>query len=294
MQKLLVVVAGSALALSSAAFAQSGANLLTAASSLGAPLVSTQTNASNYGSGLSGGQASSSGSRLDAAWGTISGGKLKLLIAGNLEANFNKMWIMFDDGTAGQSTLRGDNADGGFGEINGMAGMKFDAGFTPSRGIRIEIGGGSGGFYGLNHFTLPNGVGGTGGSINNGAGFGSLPLSNVAGSNGVNFGWDNQGTSGTGPGVGTASSGWNFDIDLATFFGNASLSTIRVSTFITNPGANNLSNQVLGPGNTNYPNPNNFDWGTVAGDQFFTIVPAPGAAALLGLGALVAGRRRRA
>lgn len=289
MQKLLVVVAGSALALSSAAFAQSGANLVTSASSLGAPLLSTQTNASNYGAGLSGGQASSSGSRLDRAWGTISGGKLKLLIAGNLESNFNKMWIMFDDGTAGQSTLRGDNADGGFGEINGMDGMKFDAGFTPSRGIRIELGGG---FYGVRGFTLPNGVGGTGGDINTGGGFGSLPLSNVVGNNGVNFGWDNQGTNGAGPG--TVSSGWNFDIDLATYFGNASLSTIRVSTFITNGGANNLSNQVLGPGNTNYPNPNNFDWGTVAGDQFFTIVPAPGAAALLGLGALVAGRRRRA
>lgn len=287
--KLSVVASIAGLALAGSALAQSGTNLPSAASSLGAPLLSTQANASNYGNPPSAaGQGSPGSSRLDAAWGTISGGRLKLLIAGNLEGSYNKAWIFLDDGTGGQSTLRGDNADNGFGEINGMSGMKFDAGFSPTRFIRIEHGSG---FLGIRTGTLPSAAGGVGADIFTSGGTGSLPLSNVSGGSGVNFGWDNSSVTG-GPGIGGVASGWNFDIDLAAFFG-AAVGSVKVQAFVTNPGGNGLSNQVLNSGNSNYPGAGGFDWSSIAGNQYFEVVPAPASAALLGLGGLVAARRRR-
>ena len=283
----VIVVAG--LATASSAMAQSGMNIPAAATTAGAPLLATQANSSNYGSTPSGGQASNGASRLDSAYGTISGGKLRLLLAGSLQANFNKMWVFFDTGAAGQSTLRNDNNDGGFNEINNLQGMTFDTGFTPSTGLRLEAGGG---FVGVNRFSLPASAGGTGGSVWNTSGIANLPVANIPGNFGVNLGWDNQAT-GASAVPGSVTSGWNFEIDLAGFFGDAALSTIRVQTFITNGGGDNLSNQVLSSGNTNYPSPNGFQWSSVDGSQFFSVVPAPGAVALLGLGGLVAARRRR-
>lgn len=289
MNRCISTFALAGLALSGSAFAQSGANIPAAAATAGAPLLATQVNSSNYGSAPSGGQASNGGSRLDTAYGTISGGKLRLLLSGSLEGNFNKMWVFFDDGTAGQSTLRGDNNDGGFNEINNLANMTFDTGFSPSSGLRLEVGGG---YVGINRFSLPASAGGAGSNVWNSSGFGALPVANIAGNSGVNFGWDNQATGATGT-PGSITSGWNFEIDLAAFFGSASLGEIRVQTFITNGGGDNLSNQVLSPGNTNYPGTNGFQWSSVSGNQYFSVVPAPGAAALLGLGGLVAARRRR-
>lgn len=282
--KTAVIAAIAGFACAGAAFAQSGSNIPAAAGLLGAPLLASQANASNYGAGPSGGQLSNGSSRLDAIYGTISGGTLNLLITGNLESNYNKMWIFFDTGAAGQNVLRDDNNDGGFNEIRNMRGMRFDAGFTPSQGMRIELGRPDiGNFVGIRGFSLPAMAGGAGGDVLTNS-TSNLPLSDAAGA-GLTMGWDNSGT---------GSSGFNFAINLGNFFGDANLSTIRVMAFVTNGGADNLSNQVLASGNSNYPSPQNWDWTAIAGDQFVTVVPAPGAAGLLVIGGILAGRRRRA
>lgn len=285
----------SALALSAAAaLAQSGSNIQVDAASLGAPLVSVQGNGTQFGNS-SGTQNSNGGSELNAAWGTISGGRLHMLMTGNLEANFNKMWIFFDDGSAGVNQLAGGYQDGGFNEINNMTGLRFDAGFSPSRGIRLEVGGG---FLGVRGFTL-NGAAGY--DIFTAGGSGSLPLSNAAGANGVNLGWDNSNALGVDSGSAaaalSATQGWNFDIALASYFGNAGLSSVKVMAFITSGDAGFASNQFLGTLPAGYGNLGglgNHDFNNDAGDQFFTIVPAPGTLSLLGLAGLAANRRRRA
>ncbi|TWT40986.1 hypothetical protein RAS1_36770 [Phycisphaerae bacterium RAS1] len=81
------------------------------------------------------------GSELDVAWAAIKGGKLYLLLAGNLESNFNKLEVFFDTIPGGQNQLRNDNPDVDFNGLNRMGtdtvdpilnpGLKFDAGFEP-------------------------------------------------------------------------------------------------------------------------------------------------------------------
>lgn len=290
--KIMVSVCALA-ALAGTALGQSGSNIPAAAAGLGAPLVSQQMNPTFFGNS-SGTQGSNGGSELNAAWGTISAGRLKMLVTGNLEANFNKLWFFFDDGSAGVNQLAGGYQDGGFNEINNMTGLRFDAGFQASRGIRVEVGGG---FLGVRGFTL-NGAPGY--DIFTSGGSGSLPLSNVVGANGVNFGWDNGNALGvdgaSAAGALTAIQGWNFDIDLATYFGNGGVSSVKVTAFITSGDAGFASNQWLGSLPVGYGNLGNLggrDLSLDAGEQFFTIVPGPGGVALLGLAGLVAGRRRR-
>lgn len=292
MKSFLVI---SALALSAgAALAQSGSNIQADAATLGAPLVSVQLNGTQFGNS-SGTQNSNGGSELNAAWGNIAAGKLNLLMTGNLEANYNKMWIFFDDGSAGVNQLAGGYSDGGFNEINNMTGLRFDNGFNASRGMRLEVGPG---FLGIRGFTL-NGAPGY--DIFTAGGPGSLALSNVVGANGVNLGWDNSNAlgvdSGSAAGALSASTGWNFSIDLATYFGNAGLSSVKVMAFITSGDAGFASNQFLGSLPAGYGNLGGLgghDFNNDVGEQFFTIVPAPGAISLLGLAGLAAARRRRA
>jgi hypothetical protein len=281
-------------ALAGSAMAQSGSGIQAQAATAGAPLLAVQANPTQFGNS-SGTQGSNGGSELNAAWGTISGGRLKLFTTGNLEGNFNKLWFFMDSGAGGVSQLAGGYSDGGFNEINNMTGLTFDSGFTPERGIRLEVGGG---FFGVRGFTL-NGAPGF--DIATGPGIGALPLGNVAGAAGVNFGWDNSNTlgvdGGSAAGALTADSGWAFDIDLAAYFGDASISEVRVMAFITSGDAGFASNQFLGSlpqGFGNLGNLGNTNLGNFDGNQYFTVVPAPGAFALLGLGGLIAGRRRRA
>lgn len=289
--KIAVVSVGVLALCAGTAFAQSGSNIPGDAALLGAPLVGVQQNPTQFGNS-SGTQNSNGGSELNAIWGTISGGTLHLLMTGNLEANFNKMWIFLDHGVGGTNQLIGGYSDGGFNEINNMTGLRFDTGFNPSRGIRVEVGGG---FLGVRGFTLD---GAAGYDIFTSGGPGSLPLSNAGGVNGVTFGWDNANTLGVdnvdASGALTATTGWHFAIDMATYFG-AVTSEVRALAFITSGDAGFASNQFLGSlpvGFGNLGNLGNTDLSQFAGDQFVRIVPAPGALALLGLGGLLTRRRR--
>jgi hypothetical protein len=267
------------------AIAQDGMNV-------GGSLLATQDTPTQFGNST-GTQSSNGGSELNQLFGDISGGTLTLGITGNLEANFNKMWIFFDAVPGGENVLAGDNNDGGFNEINNMAGLTFDAGFEPDHGIRLEIGGG---FLGIRGFDL---IDNTGGDIwTTGGGPADLPLATGLGGFGTTSGWDNSNSLGVtdsdASGAATATTGLEFSIDMTAFFG-ATPGSVGVSVFISNGDGGFLSNQVLpgigGLGNLAGGAGVNFN--NIPGNQFAVIVPEPATMALLGLGGLLVIRRRR-
>lgn len=254
----------------------------------GSPLV-VQNTQTGFGDATGGGQDSAGGSEVNAGYGFIDGGTMYLGVTGNLEANFNKMWFFFDAVAGGENTLAGDNNDAGFGEINNLD-ITFDSGFEPDHGMRLEVGGT---FLGIRGFDL---IDNTGGDIWTADGTADLPLATGVGGFGVTSAWDNSNVLGvdgaSAAGALTATTGVEFAIDLATFFGEVP-SSVGVSVFISNDAGGFVSNQVLGGigGADNLGN--GIDFNNIDGDQFFTVVPAPASAALIGLGGLVATRRRR-
>ncbi len=289
MKTAISILAIAALA-GTASAAVDGSNIPADAMAGGLPLLAVQDSATGFGNATGGGQDSAGGSELNAVWGTIDSGVLKMSITGNLEGNFNKMWIFFDGVAGGLNSIPtgGTIADGGFGEINNL-GVTFDAGFEADHGMRLEIGAG---FAGIRAFDL---LDNTAGDVWTNGGAGDLPIVGGVGGFGTTVGWDNSNTAGvddvSAADALTATSGWEFEIDLATFFGSA-VSEVKASIFITNGGGDFFSNQVLGgiAGGNAGGSP---DFSGIAGDQFVTIVPTPASAALLGLGALAGVRRRR-
>jgi len=279
------LAAASCVGLAQSAVVLDGQNIPTEAGSEGLALLATQDTPTQFGDST-GTQQSLGGSELNQLFGSLDGNTLNLSITGNLEANFNKLWIFFDAVDGGENPLAGDNADGGFGEINAMSGLSFDPGFTADHALRFEVGGG---FLGVRYADLIDNVGG---DIFTAGGDGDLPLTNV-GSNGVLLGWDNSNAVGvTGAdasGAATATTGWEFAIDMATFFGQTP-SSVGVTALISSSDGTFLSNQVLpgvnGAGNLGDPSDDTIG--------FVTIVPEPASLALVALGGVVAlGRRRK-
>ncbi|MGP1271705.1 MAG: hypothetical protein ACTS22_00055 [Phycisphaerales bacterium] len=94
------------------------------------------------------------GSELDAIYSYISGGRLNVLLAGNLQSNGNRMLVFFDgDAADGQNTLRNDNVDIAFRLLDRIGendlsdpddvgpegpGVTFDAGFTADYVLAID------------------------------------------------------------------------------------------------------------------------------------------------------------
>ena len=252
----------------------------------GLPLLATQNTPTGFGNAPGGGQDSAGGSELNQLFAAINGSTLEMGITGNLEGNFNKMWIFFDAVSGGESTLDGANTDGGFNEIANLAGLSFAGGFTADYGLRIEIGSG---YFGINAF---NTIDNTSYSVISGGGPGSLPLTNAAGAGGITIGWDNSNnlgvTDSSATGASTATTGLEFSIDMNAFFGESPTS-VGVTTFVTNGDGTFISNQVLpgigGGGNLGSPSGQTID--------FVTIVPEPSIALLGGFGVLGLLRRRR-
>jgi hypothetical protein len=105
---------------------------------------------------------SGGGSEIDQVFGAISGGRLNVLIAGNLEMNFNKLMVFIDSGAGGVNQLVGANlptqfdpfcgrCGGGFpspkgngnasdGGLQNMNGLTFDAGFTADYALAFTHG----------------------------------------------------------------------------------------------------------------------------------------------------------
>ncbi|HRK32136.1 MAG TPA: PEP-CTERM sorting domain-containing protein [Tepidisphaeraceae bacterium] len=103
-------------------------------------------------------------SELDAGYYRIEGGKLYLMLTGNVESNFNKLTVWFDTRAGGQNVLRNDNPNVDFNNLNRRySGMTFDSAFSPdyhfhfSRNVESSFlnfselnttGGGLGGYLG--------------------------------------------------------------------------------------------------------------------------------------------------
>lgn len=291
------IAAGAALALATSAFAAlDGINVQADAAAAALDLLAVQDSPTQFGNSTAGTQASPGGSELDLLYGGIEAGFLKLSITGNLESNYNKMWIFIDAlSDAGENPLQPGNVDGGFNEIQNFTGMTFDDGFVPDHGLRLEVGDG---FGGVRFFNL---VDNTAGDVDTFGGFGSLPRGPIAGGFGVSYGWDNSnnlGVNGTGDPAGdpmTADKGWEFVIDMSAAFGRVDPSNVKVLAFVTSGDGTFLSNQFL-PGINNPNNlggnPGGIDFNNILGLQCATVpyVPEPASLLLLGLGALL--RRR--
>lgn len=252
----------------------------------GLTLRATQDSATGFGDATGGGQDSSGGSELDQLFADIDNGVLTLGITGNLEGNYNKMFIFFDAVAGGENTLSNDNADGGFGEINALAGLSFPAGVTMDHGLRLEVGGG---YLGINGFNL---IDNSAFSVYSAGGPGDLPLANV-GSGGVTLGWDNSNTLGvtgdTAASAATATTGFEFEIDMNTFFGSAD-QRVSISALITSGDGTYVSNQIL-------PGISGGNLGSANGQTIGAIgvpVPEPSTVCLCiaGLAALAVARKR--
>jgi hypothetical protein len=266
------------------------ASLLFATASLAQPVIdgswdpiyrvlAIQNTQTGFGDSNLGAVDYANGSELDVAYGIVKDGWLYLLLAGNLESNFNKLEIFFDTRPGGQNRLRGDNPDVDFNGLNRMGddgsgnGLTFDADFEADFWIGVTGGGSPYRLY-ANYAELGSpGVGlylGNTGAVSDGVlvdgnnPFGICVTINNSNTGGV--------TGGTGLGNGAdVMTGVELAIPLNAI-GNPT-SSFKVCVFINGLFHDYLSNQVLagigGGGNLGEPRLVNF--GNIPGEQYFWV-----------------------
>jgi len=222
------------------------------------------------------------GSEIDALYAKVDSGFLYLVVAGNLESNFNKLEIFIDGVAGGQNKLRGNNPDVDFNGLNRMGddgtgnGMTFDKGFAADLWVSLTCGGSPFAVY-MNQAQLLTKGGGTGGYLGTGgagaAGSATFP-------SGFGFGVDNSNAAGVtggtllGSGKGV-SKGVEVKIPLSAIPGYTS-GDLKVFVAVNGGGHDYLSNQVLGPlgGGGNLAEPRLVNFNNIPGNQFVTISTA--------------------
>jgi hypothetical protein len=96
-----------------------------------------QTNRTGFGDSSNGSVDFANGSELDGFYAVVHGGILYMVVAGNVESNFNKFDLFFDTVGGGQNRLGGTNPDVDFNGLNRMGddgsgnGLTFDGNFAP-------------------------------------------------------------------------------------------------------------------------------------------------------------------
>jgi hypothetical protein len=219
------------------------------------------------------------GSELDVAYGIVKDGWLYLLLAGNLESNFNKLEIFFDTRPGGQNRLRGDNPDVDFNGLNRMGddgsgnGLTFDPDFEADFWIGVTGGGSPYRLY-ANYAELGSpGVGlylGNTGAVSDGV--------LVDGNNpfGIRVTINNSNTSGVtgGTGLGNGADVMT-GVELAIPLNAISnpTSSFKVCVFINGLFHDYLSNQVLAGigGGSNLGEPRLVNFGNIPGEQYFWV-----------------------
>jgi hypothetical protein len=254
---------------------------------------------------------SGGGSEMDAGYGVITGGRLYLMLTGNIEGNFNKLEIFIDSKTGGQSVFDSSGND----NAGRMDGMVFDSGFTADYHIIARRGFGTQNTFDLDFANL-----GAQSASGYSAIFGTSQTGSGSTGTGVNaasiaVGFNSSNTAGVTGGTAAAdqtaaaavTTGLELSIDLADLgFDSSTQSAIRVMVGQNGGGHDFWSNQFLGgltapqgnlggDGNGNFTGTAAINLQNFAGNQFFTVaVPEPvGVTILGGLGALAMLRRRR-
>ena len=228
------------------------------------------------------------GSELSAAYARVEGGFLLLLLAGNLESNYNKLEVFIDAVPGGQNQLRGDNIDVDFNGLNRMGddlmtpktveGLRFDDGFEADLWVSLTCGGPKFAAY-FNYATLPTEGGGEGGyQGSGGAGFAGATVFK----SGFGFGLDNSNIAGVvgGTDIGSGAgvfTGVELQIPLSSIAGYDG-GDLKICAFINGQGHDFLSNQVLGPlgGGGNLGEPRTVSFADIPGDQFFVVAGGGG------------------
>jgi len=242
-------------------------------------------------------------SELNAGYATVQGGRLYLMLTGNVENNFNKLEIFFDTRAGGENTLTAagiPDADGG--SVNNLAGLTFDAGFEPDRYVFVRRGSSK---FDLDYLTL-----GPGGSFTfyenvfGGTDFGSGTTGTGTNASPIGVGYNGSNTAGVVAGTGAAdqdaaravATGLELSIALADL--GVTGDTLDIAVLQNGTEHSFLSNQFLGglpPGTGNLANPSGINLNNFAGAQFFTVaVPEPAALGLIAVAAaaLIGPRRR--
>ena len=229
-------------------------------------------------------------SELDAAYATISGGRLHLALTGNLQNNFNRLEIFIDSVPGGENVFSGVPGNDG---TASMTGLTFDPGFAADVHVIARRGvNGSNPTFDLDVARLGTALASQhlevlgGPSVGAGAtGTGPANLYPIL------VAYDGSNTGGIAGGTGPANqaaalavtTGLELGIDLSDLGSPAG--EVKVLVFINNADHNFPSNQFLGglpapqvnmggDGAGTFTGTVTFDLGNWAGEQFFT-VPAP-------------------
>ncbi|MBM4112222.1 MAG: hypothetical protein FJ253_02435 [Phycisphaerae bacterium] len=237
------------------------------------------------------------GSELDAGFAflDIGGDALYLVLAGNLESNFNKLEVFIDTGIPGQNQLRGDNADVDFNGLNRMGhlddmnpGLKFDEDFEASFWFSATCGNpnGAGIFALYANAALLAPEGGAPGAYLGTCGDGEVIVSAL----GIDVAINNSNTRGVSGGASGSGSGagvtTGVEIKIPLSLMGYSKGPIKVCAFINGSSHDYMSNQVLGgvgglqnlscgPDSCNWVDIRTIDLSTIPGNQYFVIGDLP-------------------
>ena len=221
-----------------------------------------------------------SGSELDAGYAKIEDGFLYLMLAGNLESNFNKFELFIDCAPGGQNTVRADNADVDFNGLNRMGtdatnpGLTFDAGFEADFYVTTTNGGGPITCY-ANIAQMLSAGGGSGGYIGS-----ALPGLPIVSQEGVEISTNNSNTAGVPAYDGTTTTGsgsgcgTGIEVKLPlNIIGYPGTGDIKVMAMVNGGGHDYLSNQFTGGCNgcPNLAEPRLVNFEAIPGVQFVTV-----------------------
>jgi hypothetical protein len=238
---------------------------------------------------------------LNAGYGLIDGGKLYLMLTGNIEANFNRLDIFIDSKAGGQGVFNSSGND----NAQLMDGLVFDAGFSADYHLIARRGTDSGnqqfnldyadlaaqsasGYFDILLGSGLTGIGATGTGVNASV---------------IEVGYNNSNLSGIGGGNAAANqaaaTAVTTGLELGITLGDLGYAggPIRVMVGLNNIDHNYWSNQFLAglpapQGNLGSDELGGFtgegaiDMTHFAGNQFFTVVPEPSSLAMIGIGIL--------
>lgn len=217
-------------------------------------------------------------SELDGAYARIANGNLHLMFTGNLQDNFNRYVLFFDNSPAFNNNYFQASAWPSIGNSDNLDGLYFDPGFSPEYMMSLNM------FASVTYADFAQI--GTGSSVYLGSASATSQTLNFPSGQQGELAFNNSNTGGVnGTGSGSlgnpaaVTTGFELVIPLTDIApGYSSAMPLRVVAFVANSDFNNISNQVLGgigeAGNFNKANlgsPNNVNLGEQPGTQFVTL-----------------------